>query len=367
MDYKKLLDNLIKTIIEEGGSDIHLTVGYSPAIRVHGDLFFLKKIDPLTEENVLGLVSELLNVEYREKFLEEKEIDFSYGSNDARFRGNCFFSKGTVGVSLRLISKKIKTLSELNLPPILETFTRKEQGFFLVVGPVGNGKTTTLAAMIDLINQEDPKHIMTVEDPIEFLHKDKKSIVNQREVHIDTSSYSIALHHAMRQDPDVILIGEMRDIESFHIALGASETGHTVFTTLHSTDTSGVFSRILDFFPPSQHHQIRMQLSLNLKAVICQRLIPRMDQDGVTPAVEILINTPTVSRLIRENRLNKIISAIQGGLEDGMQTFNMSLVELCKEGFISREQAMANATNPEELKMNLQGIFLDESKQILGD
>ena len=171
----------------------------------------------------------------------------------------------------------------------------------------------------------------------------------------------------MRQDPDVILIGEMRDIESFHIALGAAETGHIVLTTLHSTDTSSVFSRILDFFPPSQHHQIRMQLSLNLKAVICQRLIPRMDKDGVTPAMEILINTPAVSRLIRENRLNKIIAAIQGGAEDGMQTFNMSLVELCKKGFVSKEQAMANATNPEALKMNLQGIFLDEDKQILGD
>ncbi|MCK5595661.1 Flp pilus assembly complex ATPase component TadA, partial [bacterium] len=222
------------------------------------------------------------------------------------------------------------------------------------------------ASMIDYINANLSRHVITVEDPIEFLYKDKKSIVNQREVHIDTSSYSIALRHAMRQDPDVILIGEMRDIESFHIALAAAETGHIVLTTLHSNDTSGVFSRILDFFPPSQHHQIRMQLSLNLKAVICQRLIPRMDKDGMTPAVEILINTPVVSRLIRENRLDKIIAAIQGGAEEGMQTFNMSLVELCQKSFVSKEQAMANATNPEALKMNLQGIFLSEDKQILG-
>jgi len=338
MDYKKLLDNLIKTIIEEGGSDIHLTVGYSPAIRVHGDLFFLKKIDPLTEENVLGLVSELLNVEYREKFLEEKEIDFSYGSNDARFRGNCFFSKGTVGVSLRLISKKIKTLSELNLPPILETFTRKEQGFFLVVGPVGNGKTTTLAAMIDLINKEDPKHIMTVEDPIEYIFEGGKSIIDQREVKIDTKDFATALRSVFRQDADVLMIGEMRGLETIATSVTAAETGHLVFSTLHTNDAAQTIDRIIDVFPAGQQTQIRMQLAGSLLGIFSQRLIPRVS-GGVIPAYELLIKNKAVSNLIREGRVFEIPHVIETGAKEGMITLEKSLADLVRIGEITIENA----------------------------
>lgn len=360
------IEKYLKEVVQKNGTDLHLKAGSSGKIRINGELCSYGEI--LSSKDTREIALELMNEEQKQKFDKEFEMDISYGvPNLGRFRVNIFYQRGTVGLVLRRVKTHIESFKELNLPSILEKIALSSRGLVIVSGTTSCGKSTTVASMVNYINENLNRHIITVEDPIEFLHKDKKSIVNQREVHIDTYSYSIALRHAMRQDPDVILIGEMRDIESFNIALGASETGHIVFTTLHSTDTTAVFTRILDFFPPSQHHQIRMQLSLNLKAIICQRLIPRMDKDGLTPAVEILINTPAVSRLIRENRLNKIIAAIQGGKEDGMQTFNMSLVELCKEGFISRDQAMANATNPEALKMNLQGIFLDEDKQILGD
>ena len=359
------IEKYLKEVVRKNGTDLHLKAGSPAKIRINGKLSSYG--ETLSAEDTMNIAFELMNEEQKQKFNKEFEMDISHGvPNLGRFRVNIFLQRGTVGLVLRKVRTAIESFKELNLPSTLEKISLSNRGLIIVSGTTSSGKSTTVASMIDYINENLNSHIITVEDPIEFLHKDKKSIVNQREVHIDTSSYSIALRHAMRQDPNVILIGEMRDIESFHIALGAAETGHIVLTTLHSTDTSGVFSRILDFFPPSQHHQIRMQLSLNLRAVICQRLIPRMDKDGLTPAVEILINTPVVSRMIRENKLNKIIPAIQGGAEDGMQTFNMSLVELCKKGLVSREQAMANATNPEELKMNLEGIFLDENRQILG-
>jgi len=360
------IEKYLKELVQKNGTDLHLKAGSPAKIRINRALSSFG--DELFSKDTKDIAFELMSEKQMQKFSKELEMDISYEIPKlGRFRVNIFYQRGNVGLVLRKVRTDIGSFKELHLPSALEKISLSNRGLIIVSGTTSSGKSTTAASMIDYINENVSRHIITVEDPIEFLHKDKKSIVNQREVHIDTSSYSIALRHAMRQDPDVILIGEMRDIESFHIALGASETGHIVLTTLHSSDTSGVFSRILDFFPPSQHHQIRMQLSLNLKAVICQRLIPRMDKNGLTPAVEILINTPVVSRLIRENRLDKIIPAIQGGAEDGMQTFNMSLVELCKNGFVSREQAMANATNPEALKMNLQGIFLDENKQILGD
>jgi len=338
MNYKDLLDNLIQMIIEEGGSDLHLTVGYSPAIRVHGELFFLKKIDSLSEEDILGIVSELLEVEYKEKFLKEKEIDFSYSSHDVRFRGNCFFSQGTVGVSLRLISKKIKTLSELNLPPILETFTQKEQGFFLVVGPVGNGKTTTLAAMIDIINQNKAQHILTIEDPIEYIYERGKSIIDQREVEIDTKDFATALRSVFRQDADVLMIGEMRGIETISTSVTAAETGHLVFSTLHTNDAAQTIDRIIDVFPAEQQTQIRMQLAGSLLGIFSQRLVPRVS-GGVIPAFELLIRNNAVSNLIREGRAFEIPHVIETGAKEGMISLDRSLADLVRIGEITIENA----------------------------
>ena len=348
MNYKELLENLIKIIIEEGGSDLHLSVGYNPAVRVNGNLFFIKKINVLTEEDILGIISELLNSEFKEKFLAEKEIDFSYGSNGVRFRGNCFFSQGTVGVSLRLISKKIKTLAELNLPPILESFTQKEQGFFLVVGPVGNGKTTTLAAMIDLINQNRAGHIVTVEDPIEYVFEKGKSIIDQREVEIDTKDFATALRSIFRQDADVLMIGEMRGLETIATSVTAAETGHLVFSTLHTNDAAQTIDRIIDVFPAGQQGQIRTQLAGSLLGIFSQRLIPRIS-GGVIPAYELLIKNNAVANLIREGRSYEISNVIETGAKEGMISLNKSLADLVRIGEITIENAKKYSTQTDGL------------------
>jgi len=338
MNYKELLNSLIKMIIEEDGSDLHLSVGYNPAIRVHGNLFFLKKINILSEDDILGIISELLNSEFKEKFLENKELDFSYGSNGARFRGNCFFSQGTVGVNLRLISKKIKTLEELNLPPILKSFTQKEQGFFLVVGPVGNGKTTTLASMIDIINQNRAGHIVTVEDPIEYVFEKGMSIVDQREVETDTKDFATALRSVFRQDADVLMIGEMRGLETISTSVTAAETGHLVFSTLHTNDAAQTIDRIIDVFPAGQQTQIRMQLAGSLLGIFSQRLIPRVS-GGMVPAYELLIKNNAVANLIREGRTHEIPNVIETGTREGMVSLERSLAELVRIGEITIENA----------------------------
>ncbi|MEA2112971.1 MAG: PilT/PilU family type 4a pilus ATPase [Patescibacteria group bacterium] len=338
MDYKELLNNLIKTIIEEGGSDLHLSVGYNPAIRVHGNLFFLKKINVLTSEDVLGVINELLDKEYNARFEREKEVDFSYGTEKIRFRGNCFYSQGTPGVSLRVISKKIKTLEELNLPPVLETFTQKEQGFFLVVGPVGNGKTTTLATMLDIINQNKPDHIVTIEDPIEYVFSKGKSVIDQREIETDTKDFSTALKSVFRQDADVLMIGEMRGIETIATSVTAAETGHLVFSTLHTNDAAQTIDRIIDVFPAGQQTQIRTQLAGSLLGIFSQRLVPRTS-GGVIPAYELLIKNTAVANLIREGRTYEIPNVIETGAKEGMISLDKSLSDLVRIGEITLDDA----------------------------
>ncbi len=338
MNYKELLDELIKIIIKEGGSDLHLSVGYNPAIRVNGELFFLQKINVLKTEDVFGIIDELLDEEYKSKFVKNKEVDFSYGTEEIRFRGNCFYSQGTPGVSLRLISKKIKTLQELNLPPILEDFTKKEQGFFLVVGPVGNGKTTTLAAMLDIINQNKSDHIVTIEDPIEYVFSKGKSVIDQREVETDTKDFASALKSVFRQDADVLMIGEMRGLETITTSVTAAETGHLVLSTLHTNDAAQTIDRIIDVFPAGQQTQIRTQLAGSLLGIFSQRLIPRIS-GGVIPAYELLIKNTAVANLIREARTYEIPNVIETGTKEGMISLDKSLSDLVRVGEITLEDA----------------------------
>lgn len=338
MNSKELLNSLIKIVVEEDGSDLHLSAGYNPAVRVHGEMFFLRKMNVLSNEDIEGIVSELLNPEHKEKFFKEKEVDFSYDADGFRFRGNCFFSQGTIGVSLRLITKKIKTLAELNLPPVLESFTKKEQGFFLVVGPVGNGKTTTLATMLEIINKDKSGHIVTIEDPIEYVFEKEKSIIDQREVKIDTKDFATALISVFRQDADVLMIGEMRGLETISISVTAAETGHLVFSTLHTNDAAQTIDRIIDVFPASQQAQIRTQLAGSLLGIFSQRLIPRIS-GGVIPAYELLIKNIAVANLIREGRTYEIPNVIETSTREGMVSLDRSLSDLVRAGEITIENA----------------------------
>ncbi|MBU0744319.1 MAG: PilT/PilU family type 4a pilus ATPase, partial [Gammaproteobacteria bacterium] len=283
------------------------------------------------------------------------------------FRVNVFRQRGDIGIVMRIVKNKIPDFAQLNLPDLFKDIAMFERGIVLITGASSMGKSTTLAAIIDYINNHKKCHIMTIEDPIEYLHEDKHSIINQREVGLDTESFHIALRHVIRQDPDIILIGEMRDAETFQTALSASETGHLVFSTLHASDTSQVVDRILDFFPTGQHNQIKMQLSFNLKAVSCQRLMPRADGTGVIPAVEAMIVNPIIMKIIRENKMDRLQSVIQACAEEGMLTFNQSLVRLVNSNLISMGTALANSSNPEALKMNIKGIKLDEDRRILGE
>ena len=350
MNYKKELEDTIITVIREGGSDIHISANHHPTIRVDGELVSLVKKDILTKEDTLGFVSELITPEQKEEFLRVKEIDFSYNfGKEARFRGNAFFQRGSIGIALRLIPRKIKTLEELNLPSLLSDFARKKQGFFLAVGPVGQGKSTTLASMIQLINRERTEHIITVEDPIEYLYEEDKSIIDQREVRIDTRDFYTALRSAFRQDVDVIMIGEMRGTETISTAVTAAETGHLVLSTLHTNNAAQTIDRIIDSFPPEGQDQIRVQLAGSLIGIFSQRLIPRIS-GGMIPAFELLINNKAVSNLIREGRTHEINVVIETGSENGMIDMNKSLAELVKRGEISPENAQIYSFNPKGLE-----------------
>jgi twitching motility protein PilT len=344
------LEEYISAVIKEGGSDLHLSTDYKPTIRVADELIPLVKADVLKEEDTLGFLDVLLTPEYKERFLKDKEIDFSYQYSDGnRFRGNCYISRGRTSIALRLIPEKIKTMEELLLPPILKEFTSIKQGFFLVVGPIGTGKSTTLAAMVDLINTERAAHILTIEDPIEFIYEQKKSIIDQREVGVDTADFQIALKQMFRQDIDVAMIGEMRGKETISTAVTAAETGHLVFSTLHTNNAAQTIDRIIDNFPAEQQRQIRLQLAGSLTGIFSQRLIPRTSGD-VIPAYELLINNSAVSNLIREARTHEIGNVIETGMEDGMVDMNRSLAELVRSGEITVENAIQNSLNPAILK-----------------
>jgi len=361
IDLKALLSDMVL----RKASDLHLKVGSVPVFRTDSRLQ-PTDYDPLSAEETERIAGEIMSAYHRERFQAHNEVDFAYEAEGlGRFRTNIFRQRGFVGIVMRMVKMDIPSFEELNLPPILKRIALSERGIILATGTTSCGKSTTIAAMIDYINQNRRTHMMTVEDPIEYLHRDKKSIINQREVGIDTESFHAALKRVMRQDPDVIVIGEMRDSESFMAALSAADTGHLVFSTLHTTDTTQAVGRILEFFPLEERDQVRQQLSTTLRAVICQRLVPKASGEGVIPAVEIMINSLTVQKLIYENRLLKLPAAVETGREEGMQTFNQSLLELYNKKLVTKEEALAYASNPEALKMNMQGIFLDEARRIL--
>jgi len=351
IDYPATLKKYITVLQHEGGSDLHLSAGSHPTIRVAGSLTPMLKEEPLTPDDTVGFVRALLEDEQKTaRFLESHEIDFAYQTADGtRFRGNAFFERGSVSVALRLIPKTIKTVAELNLPDVLPSFARKNQGFFLVVGPVGQGKTTTLASLIELINTERMEHIVTIEDPIEYLFEPKQSLIDQREVKIDTKDFHTALVAAFRQDVDVILVGEMRDPETISAAVTAAETGHLVFSTLHTNNAAQTIDRIIDSFPGGQQDQIRLQLASSLAGIFSQRLVPRVS-GGLIPAYELLINTKAVANLIREKRTHEINTVIETGSTEGMIDMNRSLAELVARGEITVETAYQFSLNPNILQ-----------------
>lgn len=352
MNYKKQLEDLILNVIHEEGSDLHLGAGRVPAIRVSGELIFLLKYPEFTKEDMVGVLKEVIDEKKFERFMENQEMDFSYDfRGEARLRGNAFFQKGLINIAFRLIPK-VKSLSELRLPPIIADIARKKQGFFLVVGPVGQGKSTTISSMINLINSEQTKHIVTIEDPIEFMYNAEKSIINQREVGIDTKDFHIALGSVFREDVNVIMIGEMRTPETIATAVTAAETGHLVLSTLHTNNASQTIDRIIDSFPGTQQDQIRVQLSSSLLGIFSQRLIPRI-AGGLVPAYELLLNNNAVANLIREKRTHEIDVVIETGMESGMIDLNHSLLELVRGGEITIENAYQYSLNPKGLERML--------------
>lgn len=350
MEHAKVLNEIVEIISRENGSDIHLSEERNPTIRVNEELVPLTSFGKLTRQDSIEFLNIVLSDPKKEEFDENMEVDFSYQhSKDSRFRGNAFVQRGRFGIVLRLIPKDIKGLSELNIPVILEDFARMKQGFFLIVGPVGQGKTTTLAALIDLINEERAEHIITIENPIEYLYEQKKSIVDQRETGIDTKNFSSALVSTLRQDVDVILVGEMRDYNTMAAAITAAETGHLVFSTLHTNNASKTIDRIIDSFPAEQQDQIRVQLASSLTGIFSQRLLPRIS-GGMIPAFELLINNNAISNLIRENRIHEIDNVIETGSESGMISMNRSLAELIRKGEVTYDNAKKHSLNPQLLE-----------------
>lgn len=350
MTHKEILNDLLNTVAKEGASDLHLSEGRVPVIRVSTLLIPLTKKEPITREQLLGFIDVLLTAQEKASFMQNKEVDVAYTHNDdGRFRVNGFFQQGKIGFAMRLIPREIKSLAELGLPPVLESFIEKSQGFFLVVGPVGQGKSTTLASMIELVNQNYAKHILTIEDPIEYIYEQKKSIVDQREVGIDTKDFGAALTSMFREDIDVVLIGEMRGAETMSAAVTAGETGHLVFSTLHTNNAPQTIDRIIDTFPATQQDQIRTQLASSLTGIFSQRLIPRIS-GGLVPAYELLINTSAVASLIREKRTHELANVIETGLEQGMVSMERSLAELVRAGEITVENAYLHSANSKVLE-----------------
>ena len=342
--------DILIEVMESGASDLHLTAGVPPMIRERGRLRPLDR-PVLSSQDTREIVYSILTNDQRKRLESDWQIDFAYSvPGRARFRVNAYFQRASIGAALRLIPTSMPALEQLGLPPVLLDFTKKPRGLVLVTGPTGSGKSTTLAAMLDRINRERHEHIMTVEDPIEFLHTHKSCIVNQRELGADAHSFGLALKAALRQDPDIILVGEMRDLETISTALTAAETGHLVFATLHTQDTAQTVDRIVDVFPPEQQHQVRVQLSVALQGIVTQQLLPTADGRGRVCACEILVPTPAVRNLIREGKTHQIYSALQTGGAHGMQTMDASLVALVRQGKITRELAEGRSSTPEELR-----------------
>jgi twitching motility protein PilT len=353
------INDLLKIAVERKASDLHIKVGSHPVIRIDGDLHPLNDLKRLMQEDTIAMAFSIMNARQKQRFKEELEIDIAYSVPGlGRFRCNIFQQRGTVGLVLRVIPARILTIRELMLPPVLEKICDERRGLVLCTGTTGSGKSTTLAAMIDQINASRTEHIITIEDPIEFLHRDKKSIVNQREIDVDTRAFSTSLRAALRQDPDVILVGEMRDYETIETALLAAETGHLVFSTLHTLDATETINRIISVFPPHHQKQIRIQLAQVLKSVISLRLMPRADGIGRVPAVEVMISTPYIRDCVENKEKTKYIreQIALGTSQYGMQTFDQSLYQLYKNGLITLDEALRRATNPDEFRLKIQGV-----------
>jgi len=354
MDFRRVLDQMI----ERGASDLHIKLGARPQIRIDGALIQLEETPP-TNRELDEILDQLLSPQQKDKFLAEREIDFAFGlPGFARFRCNIYFQRGTISLAIRHVPLGVPGFEDLNLPPVVEDIALRQRGLVLVTGTVGSGKSTTLASMIDCVNRREPRSIITVEDPIEFLHRDDKAFITQREVGLDTESYVGALKHILRQDPDVILLGEVRDRETMAVALMAADTGHLVFSTLHTIDAAQTVNRILSFYPPHQHDEVRFLLASTLQAVISLRLIPRAGGRGRVPAAEVLINTSTIQEyLLNPEKTLLIRSAIQDGASQyGMQTFDQSLMRLYRLNLITLEEALKNATNSTEFELRVKGI-----------
>jgi twitching motility protein PilT len=353
------VNDLLKIAVESGASDLHLKVGSYPMMRVRGVLTPASDDKRLDHEDVVAMSAAVMSTTQRQKFKETQEVDLAYSVPGlGRFRGNIFQQRGTVGLVLRVIPMQIRTIDELGLPPVIKTIAESDRGLVLVTGTTGSGKSTTLAAMIDHINKTRAAHVMTVEDPIEFLHRDNKSMVNQREVAVDTRSFAQALRSALRQDPDVILVGEMRDFETIETGLLAAETGHLVLSTLHTLDATETINRIIAVFPPHQQKQIRLQLASVLKAVISQRLLPKFDGKGRAAAVEIMISTAFIrDGIVDKEKTHLIHGAIAAGTSQyGMQTFDQSIFSLFEQGQVTYDEALRWASNVDEFKLRVQGI-----------
>lgn len=349
------IDELLEIVVEHNASDLHLAVGLPPVIRVDGALR-KTRYEALTPQVAQRMIYDILLDEQIERFETELQLDCAYQLQKvARFRVNVFKDRGTVAAALRLIPTRIPTPQELGLPPIVEQLARRPRGLLLVTGPTGSGKSTTLAAMVDQINRERSEHIITIEDPIEYLHTHKKSIINQRELGQDTHSFQAALRVALREDPDVLLVGEMRDLETIALAITCAETGHLVMATLHTNNAAESVDRMIDVFPPEQQEQVRIQVSNNILAVLSQQLLPRAGQPGRVAAIEVMVASAAIRNLIRENKAHQITSIIQTSGEQGMQTMDQALRDLYQQSMITYEMAMQRAQNQEELKKLIYG------------
>lgn len=347
----------LEEVVSQGASDLHMTVNAPPMLRINGSLQPAGSTQPWSREKVVAALFSILSPSQREAFEKELELDFAYTiSSDARFRVNMYQQRGSMGGAFRIIPTELKQLKALGVPESVGNFAQLARGLVLVTGPTGSGKSTTLAALIDLVNSTRADHIVTVEDPIEFLHHHKKSIVNQREVGADTHSFGAALKHVLRQDPDVILIGELRDLETISVALTAAETGHLVFATLHTQDAPQTIDRVIDVFPPHQQGQVRAQLAATLQGVICQSLVKRADGKGRAVATEVLVTTSAISNLIREGKTYQIVSMMQAGRAQGMHTMDQHLAELVKAGTVTYEAALEKAHDLDGMDRLLQGF-----------
>src|ERR1700722_5451348 len=361
----ELFNKILKTAVEGGASDIHIKVGTPVTFRINRELISIDCPIP-TVQWLNEVVEKMTPVHMKKKLEDDREVDFSYNLPDVgRFRTNIFQQRGTWALAMRYVKNRVATFEELGLVESIKGIAESPRGIVLVAGSTGSGKSTTLAAMIEHINSNFKKHIVTLEDPIEFVFEDNQCVIEQREIGLDTANFYGALKHVLRQDPDIIMLGEMRDAVTFGAAMSAADTGHLVMSTLHTTTAAQSITRILDFFKADEREQIRRQLAGTLRAVICQRMVPTVD-GKMAPAMEIMTNSPLIRKMLEENRLDKLTAAIETGSDDGMLTFNQSLFNLVKSGRVSEKDALAKASNPAALEMNFKGIFLNEGGRIVG-